>query len=133
MKIIDLHCDTLMECYLSGRKLRESIGHIDLMKMKEGGALAQMFAIFIPTNDSAKRHGATQAPYDYFNSVVDLYNKEMAANADLIAPAHCVADILANKAAGKMSGVLTVEDGVALARGRVLPEGRPYDRPDLEL
>ncbi|MBR6555243.1 MAG: dipeptidase [Clostridia bacterium] len=114
MKIIDLHCDTLMECYLSGRKLRESIGHIDLMKMKEGGALAQMFAIFIPTNDSAKRHGATQAPYDYFNSVVDLYNKEMAANADLIAPAHCVADILANKAAGKMSGVLTVEDGVAL-------------------
>lgn len=114
MNIIDLHCDTLMECYLSGWKLRENPGHIDLMKMKQGGALAQMFAVFIPTNDSANYHNVKDAPYEYFKNVVDVFNREMAANTDLIAPARSVADILANQAAGKMSGILTVEDGVAI-------------------
>ena len=51
--IVDLHCDTLMGCY-RGMPLAKNDGHIDLEKLQKGGALAQFFAIWIPTGPSAE-------------------------------------------------------------------------------
>lgn len=114
MKFIDLHCDTLMGCYLRGWKLRRNPGHIDLEKLKNGQALAQMFAIFIPTHEGAKKLGIGETPYEYFNSVYNLYLKELDENKDIIMPAYCYEDIMKNKDAGKISSILTIEDGVAI-------------------
>lgn len=114
MKFVDLHCDTLTECYLKGWKLKSNPGHIDLEKLKNGQALAQMFAIFIPTHDGAKVHGIEDTPYEYFNTVYEFYLKEIDENKDIIQPAYCYEDIIKNKDAGKISSILTIEDGVAI-------------------
>ena len=110
MRIIDLHCDTLMNGWNKPEwKLRENNGHIDLMKMKEGEALCQCFAIWI-----SRRAMKTVSPYDYYCQLLEIYNREMDANEDLILRAGNWQDILDNRAAGKMSGMLTIEDGVCL-------------------
>jgi membrane dipeptidase len=77
---------------------------------KSSGQTARIFDTEL-VQDTQKKTADGRA---YVCLKAHAYMVRTAANADLIAPAHCVADILANKAAGKMSGVLTVEDGVAL-------------------
>lgn len=52
MKIVDMHCDTisrLLELEEKGTPegLRENTGHLDLLRMKQGGYLLQNFALFV--------------------------------------------------------------------------------------
>lgn len=111
MRIIDTHCDTLLNCFRDDKwKLASNSGHISLEKMKQGEALAQFFAIYI-----AREELQTMDAYDIFNGVYDTYKKELSENEDIILPAYCVEDILANKADGKMSSILTIEDGVVIS------------------
>ena len=113
MRFIDTHCDTMGECIARSEgkvTLQNNPGHINMEKLIKGGAMAEFFAIFIPTHDK----GVTLPPYDYFQFVYKAYLKELEANKDVLAPACNYDDIMANKAAGKVSSVLTVEDGVPL-------------------
>ena len=113
--MIDLHCDTLFNCILhEDYSLRRNKGHIDLERMKTGGWDNQCFAIFVPTHDTAEKDGITMDPYSWYRAGVEAFRREMAANADMIAPALTAADILRNRAAGKLTGILTVEDSVPL-------------------
>ena len=127
LNIVDLHCDTLMELYLQKTDLHKWQGHINLEKLQKGGSMVQCFAIFIPTNESGQRHGVTEGPYEYFHHVADLFEREMAANADIIRPVRCVADIEKNVKDGKLSGLLTIEDAVAL-EGKIERVQEFYDR-----
>ena len=52
--------------------------------------------------------------WEFFLRSAECYDAEMAANADLIRPVLCYADIEENRARGLMSAMLTVEDGVPL-------------------
>ena len=116
MKFVDLHCDTISQCVarpgIEAVPLRRNSGHIDIEKLQKGGALAQFFAIFILTHGEMEKSGLNMDPYTYFNFVYEAYQREMKANADAIAPAMNYDDIMANKAKGLMSSVLTIEDGV---------------------
>lgn len=113
--MIDLHCDTLYECLLKeGYTLAKNSGHIDIEKMKKGNVTAQCFAIYVPTHKNAEDAGITLDPYSYYHKGVEMFNREIAANAEVIAPARSAQDILKNKAEGKMSAILTVEDAVPL-------------------
>ncbi len=117
MRFIDTHCDTMGECIARSEgkvTLQNNPGHINMEKLIKGGAMAEFFAIFIPTHDSGAGKGVTLPPYDYFQLVYKAYLKELEANKDVLAPACNYDDIMANKAAGKVSSVLTVEDGVPL-------------------
>ena len=117
MRFIDTHCDTMGECIARSEgkvALQNNPGHINMEKLIRGGAMAEFFAIFIPTHDSGADKGVTLPPYDYFQFVYKAYLKELEANKDVLAPACNYDDIMANKAAGKVSSVLTVEDGVPL-------------------
>lgn len=117
MRFIDTHCDTMGECIARSEgkvTLQNNPGHINMEKLIRGGAMAEFFAIFIPTHDSGAGKGVTLPPYDYFQFVYKTYLKELEANKDVLAPACNYDDIMANKAAGKVSSVLTVEDGVPL-------------------
>ena len=117
MRFIDTHCDTMGECIARSEgkvTLQNNPGHINMEKLIRGGAMAEFFAIFIPTHDSGAGKGVTLPPYDYFQFVYKAYLKELEANKDVLAPACNYDDIMANKAAGKVSSVLTVEDGVPL-------------------
>ncbi len=118
MPIIDLHCDTIMRFH-GGEHLRGlENSHISLEKLQKGGCMAQCFAIFVPTHDAATRHGLPDDAEAYFDKAYERYKEELSLNADAILPACTAGDIERNFAAGKMSAVLTVEDGVTL-RGKL--------------
>ncbi|MDO4793188.1 MAG: dipeptidase [Filifactor alocis] len=110
MNIIDMHCDSLL-----GRigdkefSLRENGGHLSLEKMKKAGGLAQFFAIFISREDMK-----TEDPYDFFEELYHFYLQELDKNKDLILPAFCKQDILDNQEKGRMSSILTIEDGFVI-------------------
>ena len=112
MQYIDLHCDTLMKCYLDGDSLRENNLQVDLLRSKKSGLMAQCMAIFIPTNDIAERCNVTISPEEYFYECLKVYRREMEANSDLIAPILSYSDFALNANNGKMSTILTIEDGV---------------------
>jgi len=110
MRIVDLHCDTMIECWRDpARKLRDNQGHLSLMKMQKGEALCQFFAAYISRNELK-----TMEPNAIFQGIYGEYVEEMAENKDLILPAYTYQDIMDNAAAGKMSGILAIEDGIAL-------------------
>lgn len=109
-KIIDMHCDTLLECYAQKQPLRKNNLHIDLEKLREGGSLLQFFAIFMCIGESAELRGVTQTPYELFLSVHENYMRELEENRDIIAPVKSFDDIEKNSRQGKISSLLTIED-----------------------
>ena len=114
MRFVDLHCDTIaMKIALSnGEKcLAKNDGHIDIEKLKKGGCLAQFFAIFVPIQQAAEKYGIKEGSYEFFNMAYKVYLEEMEKNKDSIAPAMDFEDIMKNKAEGKMSSILTIEEG----------------------
>lgn len=109
MNVFDMHCDTLLELYddkANGREvsLRKNNHHLDLLKMQKGNYLLQCFAVFINL-------GNVENPLKRALETVDLYYNELEKNSDLIAPVLKFEDIEANKKAGKMSAMLTAEEG----------------------
>ena len=116
MRFVDLHCDTI-GC-LTGIKsgeagLRANHLHVDLEKMKKGDALLQFFALYIRTTADGRGYDG-RSPYEIFEEERTCYERELRENADMLAPVLCYSDLLKNQAAGKMSALLTVEDGVPL-------------------
>ena len=47
MKIIDMHCDTIKECFLRKENLRNNYLCVDLEKMKKNNGAAQFFAVWL--------------------------------------------------------------------------------------
>ena len=114
-KIIDLHCDTILSCYNGKKSLRDYPGHISAEKLRAGGCLAQCFALFIPTHDSGIRHlGEERDAWEVYQDLLQCYQNNLAACADLIRPALSSADIRKNRDTGYISSILTVEDGVEI-------------------
>ncbi|HHX92131.1 MAG TPA: membrane dipeptidase [Clostridiales bacterium] len=114
MNIIDMHCDTLLECYIKKQPLRDGPFQINVEKLKKGGCLAQCFAIFVVSNDVADSLNMALSPYEFYRDMLALYKREMEENSDRIAPALCADDIGRNRSEGRMSAILTVEDFVAV-------------------
>ncbi len=117
MKVVDMHCDTIGELWKAEKagkpiSLRSNSLHIDLEKMQKGDYLLQNFAMFVFL-------GREKDPLVNVLEMIDVYNRAMAENADLIAPVLNYADIEKNRAAGKLSGMLTIEEGAVL-------KGNPY-------
>ena len=111
--IIDLHCDTIVECVTNDADFNHGSGHISLDKLNAGGCLAQCFAIWIPTGRAIKRHRtARMGYYGYYKTAREFFQNAMKDNADVIRQARTVADIEKNKADGKLSAILTVEDSI---------------------
>lgn len=109
MRVIDMHCDTIDR--LLGQKdqgnpgaLRKNEVHIDLLRMKESGYMRQNFALFVDL-------GGEEDPWDRVCRLYDHYRQELERNSDLIAPVLGCSDIAANDASGRMSSLLTVEEG----------------------
>lgn len=105
MKVIDLHCDTVSELYLHPQESFASNSFaVDLKKLHQGDYLVQNFALF---TDRSK----TQDPKHHALALYDRFCQMMAEHDDEIAQARTYADIKQNAAAGKISAVLTLEDG----------------------
>jgi len=123
---IDLHCDTLLTLRLEGCALDNAPGHIDLKKLTDGGAMLQCFAAFIPSHDCAEKYGIRENAWDFFLRQAALFEKTAGMYPDRLAPARSMADIERNRAAGRVSALLTVEDG-ACVEGRMERLKTMYD------
>jgi len=108
MRVIDLHCDTLMGGWSNPDWImRQNSGHLDLLKLQKGENLCQVFAVWID-----RKAMETVSPYEYYRRVTEIYHREMDANRDLIRKARSFSEIMENREAGMMSGMLSIEDGV---------------------
>ena len=105
--VFDLHCDTLWiiqnskdETLQKGSSLQ-----IDEKKLIKGGYFAQCFAMYVPAD--------TPAPAAVLDDMIERYYLEIA-NCERLRPVLCFDDFARNKAAGKISAVLTMEDACPL-------------------
>lgn len=109
MRVIDMHCDTI-SVLLDDRRwgrwegLRRNECHVDLVRMRESGYMVQNFALFVNL-------GQTKDPWDRAQELYRYYREEIEKNRDLIAPVYAFSDIRENDAAGRLSALLTVEEG----------------------
>lgn len=109
MKIIDMHCDTIMALMNKTDNLRKSNNMIDLGKLQKGDYLLQCFAMFVPY--VSKDNKENYSPFEMCNKMIDRYYLEIEQNKDLIAPAFTYEDIENNIKNNKMTALLTIEEG----------------------
>ena len=112
MKVWDLHCDNLSELRRAERAgapkcfARNDL-HIDLEKLQKGGYLLQCFAAFVNLADPT----AGADPLVTALEEIDVFKRIMETYPEAIAPVYTAADIRRNADAGKISGMLTIEEG----------------------
>lgn len=109
MKVVDMHCDTISEIYYAIKDgkdytLAKNQLHMDLEKMIKGDYFIQNFALFVNITKF-------ENPLEHCLELIDFYYKQMAEYQDKIALAYNYEDIKKNQAAGKMSSILTIEEG----------------------
>lgn len=112
MHLIDMHCDTAAKLLDSknGEGLYENSFDIDIRGMKKAGTLAQFFACFVYMEMFQGQDRLDQA-FSYAKKMADNLKKELKVNEGMIALAGNAADILRNKEEGKISAILTLEEG----------------------
>lgn len=114
MRVIDMHCDTV-SVLLDERRwgrwegLRRNERHVDLVRMRESGYLMQNFALFVALEQD-------RDPWERVMELYRYYREEIEKNHDLIAPVYRFSDIRENDASGRLSALLTVEEG-AVCKG----------------
>ena len=108
-KFIDMHCDTVSELYrrkIEGKpySLYENDLNIALKRLAEGGSFIQCFAMFTYLQ-------RVESAYEHANALTDLYYEELNKYKDYVSPVLCFADIEKNEKEGKISALLTLEEG----------------------
>ncbi len=108
--VFDLHCDTLsallcreMDCF---GNLLNNEGHIDLARAGKLPGYAQCFACFTSTFENLP--GGISVVQMFERQIVQ-FQREINRNNNLIQMAYSAQDVRDNYAAGKMSGILTIE------------------------
>ena len=116
--VVDLHADTpefVMTPYRSqGNTLLSSKGHLDIPRLRKANSMVQAMAIFAPA------HGLHYMPQDYradeyFSEVYGAYTRALETYAADVAPVYTYEDIARNRRKGKLSLMLTLEDGAVIS------------------
>jgi len=87
---------------------------LDVKRMKLGGASTEFFAIFFPPAKESgliELEGKKFSDEEYFDLLYKCYKNTMQVGKNYIAEAMNADDIVKNESEGKMSGILTFEDG----------------------
>ena len=107
---IDMHCDTLgkirdlREAGKDSTLMSDASLQVNVNKMKMAGYALQNFAVFI--NLAEKRD-----PFENAMELVDIFEQELKDKNDCITAVKSYADIERNIREGKMSALLTLEEG----------------------
>ena len=108
--VFDFHCDTALAMLGDDRNqagsLRKNSGHIDLERAGKLGGYAQCFACF--TTDLPEILKGI-SPIVLFERELATIQREVDKNSDLISIVYSTEEIEENRAAGKMSAILTLE------------------------
>lgn len=118
MKIADMHCDTIAEIYHAQHSgndcgiLKNSL-QIDLEKMEKGGYAVQNFAMFAHMEELKD---VMPLP-EYAFCLADTFFTEMRKYPEKIGIVRSYGDIEENMKTGRMSALLTMEEG-AICEGK---------------
>lgn len=119
MKVADMHCDTIGELYRlkqEGKEgtLAENGLHVALDKMEAGDYGLQNFALFVCLKNN-------EQPFEQAMEMADLFYQEIERNRDRIRAVTTWKEIEENWNAGRLSALLTLEEGdVCLGRLELL-------------
>lgn len=117
MKLIDMHCDTiwkLMDLDKCG-DLMENQCSVSITGMKKAGTMAQFFACFTHVNDHA--YGYDEC-YQHVFEMIEFMKKQVYMYQEELAFACSYADLISNASKGRISVILTVEEG-GILNGRI--------------
>ena len=104
MKIIDMHCDTIKECFLRKENLRNNSLCVDLEKMKKNNGAAQFLLYGFPCLKTGRKgQRKKRSLYELFFDIADFYDGEMEKNKDLIRKVLSYQDLENNLKEGSMS------------------------------
>ena len=109
MKIIDMHCDTLERLWSLEREgkavsLESNSFQVDFRRMKSAGYVLQNFAIWVDC-------GKYNQPMEAYREMGAVFRRHMSACSRLAAPVRSSREMDAVWKAGRIAGMLTVEDG----------------------
>lgn len=129
MKYIDMHCDTISEIWyaeLSGDRPNQSLRRnglmIDLDKLRKGDCLCQNLGLFVklhhctdyekdPFAGGSESVTGDIAPWKTVQELVRVFREQMEACSDEISQVTNADQIRANNAAGRLSAMMTIEEG----------------------
>ncbi|MBE7034751.1 MAG: membrane dipeptidase [Ruminococcaceae bacterium] len=104
--VIDGHCDTLYELWKQGGELRQNKLDISLESLSLHTSYVQFFAVWLDDATKTAKQDAL--------AMIEVFERELAKNKDILLPVRDAADFeLVNKQ-GKIGGMLTIENGRAL-------------------
>lgn len=114
MKIFDMHCDTISAIWEQRQQgnyieLKENPLHLDLAKMQEGDYALQTFALFV---DKAE----TKNCFETAKELLQIFQQEMEKNKKQISQVFTYADIEENERQGRLSALLSLEEGAVFER-----------------
>lgn len=106
MRPIDMHCDTILGLMdnKENQGLYENQLSIDIKKLRRGNSLAQFFAMWVDLEKEIN-------PLETCLKMIDKFYIEIDKNSDNISLATNYEDIMRNDSEGKISAVLTIEEG----------------------
>lgn len=109
MKVVDMHVDTISRLLDSERNnqninLKDNDFDVDLNKLIKGDYLLQNFAMFVGLKDVIN-------PEHECLALIDKYCREIDMYQDIIKPVFKYQDIIDNAKEGKISSLLTLEEG----------------------
>lgn len=107
MKLFDLHCDTISECYNQNKSLYDGDLHVSLARGKKYSPWFQCFAIWMPDDLRGK------AALDYFDAVLGKLHQEISQHPETVLLCKTAEDFRAAEQQKKIGAVLTVEGGAA--------------------
>lgn len=113
MKLIDMHCDTLLgTAYGEQVDLYENQKMVDFKRLRSAGFSGQFFAMCLMPEKSFANRGMTK-PDDmtFMKELSDCLYRNIEAHSDIAAFAGNREDLIRNEKEGKLSCFLTAEDG----------------------
>lgn len=119
-RIIDMHCDTITRIAHENTGFVDNDLHISLRKLQKGNYMMQCFAIFIYLK-------GLEHPFAKCNEYMDLFDQFMRENNSEISQVRTAQEIIDNYAQGKISALLTIEEGGVL-EGKLENLQHFYDR-----
>lgn len=111
MSLIDLHCDTLSKLVNkdSGENLYENTLCVSIPEMRKAKTEVQLFACYTYLPDFPEQ--GYDGCYEHVHQMIECMEREVQLFPEELAVATTSEQLEANKAAGKISAVLTVEEG----------------------
>lgn len=126
---VDMHCDTLMQSWFRNKKdIYKTSSMLDVKRLRQGGAKAQFFAIFMQSMRAKHLLGPLMIRDErYINKLIRAFYNTLQKHSDVIAFAGNYEDMENNWQQGKISAFLTMEDGRAVG-GRMEKLEEYYDK-----